>query len=44
MPRAVYSINGYVLTYFKFPGCDADSQEVNRDAHFLFDCFVSGCK
>ena len=41
MPEAVDSINGHIIAYFKFLGCDTGSQELNRDADFLFGCLVS---
>ena len=44
MPEAVDSINGHIFACFKFLGCDIGSQELNRDADFLFGCLVSGCR
>ena len=43
--EAIDSINGHVVfAYFKFLGYDTGSQELNEDAHVLFDYLVSGCK
>ena len=41
VPEAVDSINGLLFAYFKFLGCDTGSQELNRDADFLFGGLVS---
>ena len=44
MPETVDSINDHIFAYFKFLGSDTGSQELNRDADFLFGCLVSGCR
>lgn len=43
VPEAVDLIDGHIFAYFKFLGCDTGSEELNRNAYFLFYFSASVC-